>query len=184
MLKKIGKFFKNLERIFLDFKGRVKENPKVLVQLIRNVTFFAIIFILAFVGIYFILQVDLLVDEMMWKVYFIASDENANQGTVVGLSKSLCLFIAIILTFGSAIVSGFSEFRKDKPKLVFILKGLSLILVISFIIFVYGFETIYLLETAHKKIAVAKTVSLVFGYIGIGTIIINIVSNAYLGIEE
>lgn len=157
---------------------------KKIIEKVRIVSFAAVILIMALAGVYFILQIDSLLDSNMWQAYALLKDSDAPQGEVVGKSKALGLMIAILLAFGSAAAGGFSELRKDKPILVYCLKGLSLVLAIGFVIFVHGFDAAYLVERAAKIIATAKVVSLVFGYIGIGTIIINIASNAYLGVEE
>ena len=157
---------------------------KKIIGKVRNISFIAAIFVIAIVGVYFILQVDSLLTSNMWQAHALLKDTNADQGLVVSKSKALGLMIAILLAFGSAVAVGLSEIRKDKPILVYCLKGLSLALAIGFVIFVHNFEANYLLERAIEVIATSKIVSLIFGYIGIGVIAINIASNAYLGIEE
>ena len=157
---------------------------KKIIEKVRNITFAAIIFIMAIVGVYFILQVDSLLDSNMWQAYSLLKLEDVSQLEVVGKSKALCLTIAITLALGSACLSAFSESKKEKLVLVYCLKGLSLALAIGFVVYVHGFESTYLVARAAEVISTSKIVTLVFGYIGISTIIINIASNAYLGIEE
>ena len=157
---------------------------KKIIGKIRNISFIAIIFIMAFVGVYFILQVDSLVDSRSWLVYDLLTDPDASQLEVVGKSKALGLMIVILLAFGSACAAAFSETRKDLPILVYCLKGLAIVLAVGLILFISGFETIYLVERSYILISTTKIVALVFTYIGIGTILINIASNAYLVIEE
>lgn len=157
---------------------------KKVIGKIRSISFIAIIFIMAFVGIYFILQVDSLIESRAWLVYDLLKDPDASQVEAVGKSKALCLMIVILLSFGSACASAFSEQRKDLPILVYCLKGLAIVLAVVLIVFVSGFETTYLAERVHSLVSTTKVVSLAFTYIGIGTIVINIASNAYLGIEE
>ena len=157
---------------------------KKIIGKIRNISFAAVILIMAVVGIYFILQVDSLVDSRSWLAYELLKDTNANQGEVVGKSKALGLMIAILLSFGSACVAAFSEAKKEKPVLVYCLKGLAIALAIGFAVFVSNFDTAYLVERSYKLISTTKIVSSILAYIGVGTIVINIASNAYLGIEE
>lgn len=157
---------------------------KKIIGKVRSISFAAVVFIMALVGVYFILQVDSLLDSNMWQAYALLKDTDVSQVDVVGKSKALGLMIAIILAFGSAAATGFSELRKDKPILVYCLKGLSLVLAVGFVVFVHNFEATYLVARAYPVIATSKVVSLIFGYIGIGTIVINIASNAYLGVEE
>ena len=184
MLEKIKNFFKMLKDKFSAFIQWAKENPRDFIKLVSRVSFAAIIFIISIVGVYFILEVDSTLKANMWQVYRLLKDTKTPQALVIGKSKSLCLMIAIILAFGCAATSAFSETRKDKPVLVYFLKALALVLAIGFVVFVHMFDGIYLTTRAAKIIAEAKTTTLVFGYLCIVTIIINIASNAYLGIEE
>ncbi len=157
---------------------------KKIVRKVRNISFVAIVLIMAIAGVYFILQVDSLLDSKMWQAYALLKNSDAPQGEVVGKSKALGLMIAILLAFGSACASAFSELRKDKPILVYCLKGLALVLAVGFVIFVSGFEANYLVARAATIIATSRVVTIVLASIGIGAIAINIASNAYLGIEE
>ena len=184
MLEKIKNFFKSLKDKFSAFVQWAKENPKDFIKLVARVSYVAIIFIISIVGVYFILEVDSTLKASMWQVNKLLKDETASQALVVSKSKSLCLMIAIVLAFGCAAASAFSEIRKDKPILVYLLKALVLVLAICFVVFVHTFDSVYLVEKAIPLISSAKILTLVFGYIGIGTIIINIASNAYVGIEE
>ena len=140
---------------------------KKVIGKIRSISFIAIIFIMAFVGIYFISRIDSLIESRAWLVYDLLKDPDASQVEAVGKSKALCLMIVILLSFGSAC-----------------LKGLAIVLAVVLIVFISGFETTYLAERVHSLVSTTKVVSLAFTYIGIGTIVINIASNAYLGIEE
>ncbi len=157
---------------------------KKVIGKIRNISFIAIILIMAFVGVYFILQVDSLVESRAWLVYDLLKDPDASQIEAVGKSKALGLMIVILLSFGSACASAFSEQRKDLPILVYCLKGLAIVLAVGLIMFVSGFEKTYLAERAYDLISTAKTVSVILAGLGIGSIVINIASNVYLGIEE
>ena len=202
--KKIGKsiadFFVNLWNGICnkvkDAKAAIKENPRVILEKTRTITFALIIFVMAFAGIYFILKADLELKSRMWKVTSEIKKLSAvnketgerlydvNQGTILGLSKSLCLMIAIVLSFGSAIISAFSEIKKSNKALVYTLKGISLVLAVGFVVFVVKFDTIYLTTAGIKEFVGFKPLAIILGSLGAGLIATNIVSNAVLGIEE
>ena len=57
---------------------------KKVIGKIRSISFIAIIFIMAFVGIYFILQVDSLIESRAWLVYDLLKDPDASQVEAVG----------------------------------------------------------------------------------------------------
>ena len=50
-------------------------------------------------------------------------------------NKAVWLLVSVLLSFGSSIVCFFSETVKDKPKLVYLLKGIALALAIGFIVY-------------------------------------------------
>lgn len=202
--KKIGKsiadFFVNLWNVICnkvkDAKAAIKENPRVILEKTRTITFALIIFVMAFAGIYFILQADQQLKKEMWKVYREIKNMNVvdketgekvyevSQAVILGQSKALCLIIAILLSFGSSIVSAFSETKKENKILVYALKGIALVLAIGFIIFVAKFDTTYLTAKGIKTFEEFKVLAIILGSLGAGLIATNIVSNAVLGIEE
>lgn len=198
--KKIKDFFVNLWKTLCTklnkAKEEIKKNPKVILEKTRTVAFVLIIFVMAIAGIYFILKADQELQSRMWKVTSEIKKLNvkdketgelvnqANQAIIIGQSKSLCLMIAIILSFGSAIVSAFSEMKKSNKVLVYILKGIALVLAVGFVVFVTKFDAWYLTKAGIKTFADFKPLALVIGYAGVGLIVLNIVSNAVLGIEE
>ena len=150
----------------------------------------AVIFIMAIVGIYFMLSIDLSLEIDHW---FVSTLDKDQQLLSMEKSKSLCLMIGIVLTFGSAALSAVSEIRKDKPWLVYLLKGLAVAAAVLFIVFVANFEKNYLVDTFFTdltwvkyvgKVVTIKTLSTVFASLGIATIVVNAVSNVLLGIEE
>ena len=170
---------------------RTGQTKKVL-EIIRNVSFIAIIFVMAFVGIYFILGVDLALDYDHWIMQEL-NENKADQFLAVSKSKSLCLMIAVLLTFGSATLCGVSEMRKDKLWLVYSLKTLAIVLAVVFILFVGSFEANYLVTTFFtdpteamyvQEVATIKTISIILTWLGMAGIATNIVSNVLLGIEE
>lgn len=165
---------------------------KKYLELVRKISFIAVIFVMAFVGVYFILGVDLALDYDHWIMNELNKNK-ADQFLAVSKSKSLCLMIAILLTFGSAVLSGLSEIRKDKIWLVYLMKTSAIVLAVLFILFVGFFEGNYLVETFFtdktwveyvNKISFIKTLSIVLASIGIAGIATNVVSNVLLGIEE
>ena len=92
--------------------------------------------------------------------------------------------VAILLSFGSAIVSAFSETKKSNKVLVYCLKAISLVLAVGFVVYMFKFDTEFLTNRGIKTFAEFKTMSIVLGFAGIAAIITNITSNAILGIEE
>ena len=202
--KKIGNsiadFFTNLWKNVCaklqSARKAIKKDPKVILEKTRTVAFVLIIFVMAIAGIYFILKADQELKSRMWKVTKEIKKLNvkdketgelvnqANQAIILGQSKSLSLMIAIILAFGSSIVSAFSEMKKSNKVLVYILKAIALVLAVGFVVFVMKFDTWYLTNEGIKVFADYKPLALVIGYLGIGLIVVNIVSNAILGIEE
>ena len=178
----IKRFFENCRT------GQIK---KVL-EIIRNVSFIAVIIIMAFVGIYFILGVDLALDYDQWIMHELNKDK-ADQFLAVSKSKSLCLMIAILLTFGSATLFAVSESNKSKLWLLYLLKVSAIALAVVFMVFTGLFESNYLVETFFTdktwveyvdKLAFIKALSIVISSLGIAGIVTNIVSNVLLGIEE
>ena len=163
---------------------------KKVLEMVRNISFMAVIFIMAIVGVYFMISIDLSLEIDHW---FVSTLDKSQQLLSMEKAKSLCLMIAIILTFGSAALSAVSEYRKDKVWLVYLLKGLSVVAAILFIIFVANFEKNYLVDTFFTdltwvsyvgKVAAIKTLSIVGASLGILTVVVNAVSNVLLGIEE
>ena len=142
--EKIADFFK---RKFNEAKTAIKEDPKIILEKVRTISFTLIIFVMAIAGIYFILKADQEVTSKMWQVTseikkIGEKDAEGNavkvsQAILIGKSKSLALMIAIILSFGSAIVSAFSETKKSNKVLVYILKAIALVLAVGFVIFIF-----------------------------------------------
>lgn len=122
----------------------------------------------------------------------------------LGLKNSAgWLLFSVLLSFGSSIVCFFSETVKDKPILVYVLKGIGLALAIGFIVYLYLFfqsEICTAIKESHKfgmyignkKVEISRldiknftqTISLVIGYLGLAVQSLNIGLNAYLGIKE
>lgn len=188
LTEKIKHLVDKITEAFKTPKGRKK-----ILEAIRNISFIAIILVMGFVGIYFLTGVDLSLQSKHWLALKM-DIETTPQLEVVSKSKSLCLFISILLTFGSAIVAGFSEIRKDKPVLVYILKGVSVVLIALFLVYIGTFEANFLIPEfvnrapiyaeAAGKIDAVKTISTILSCVGLGLLAINITTNAILGIEE
>lgn len=168
---------------------RSGQTKKVL-EMVRNISFMAIIFIMAIVGIYFMISIDLSLEIDHW---FVSTLDKDQQLLAMEKSKSLCLMIAIILTFGSAALSAVSEVRKDKLWLVYLLKALAIVAAVVFIVFVSNFEKNYLVDTFFTtltwvkyvdKVETIKTLSIIISSLGIAGVVVNIASNVLLGIEE
>lgn len=189
--KKLAEFFK---RKFEEAKTAIKEDPKIILKKIRTISFILIIFVMAIAGVYFILKADLELDKKFWLVTSESKkigqkDSNGNpvpvsQAILIGKSISFAMMLAIILSFGSAIVSAFSETKKSNKVLVYILKAIALVLAVGFVIFMFSFDTTFLTSRGIKLFAEFKSMSIVLGFIGIALIATNITSNAILGIEE
>ena len=64
-------------------------------------------------------------------------------------NKATWLMISVLLSFGSSIAFFFSETRRDKPILVFFLKGVGLLLAVGFLIYLFKFEQSIILSTAE-----------------------------------
>lgn len=170
---------------------RTGQTKKVL-EVIRNVSFLAVILVMAIAGIYFIFGVDLALDYDHWLMQKLNEDK-ADQFLAVSRSKSLCLMIAILLAFGSSVLMGISENWKEKKWLVYLLKALAIVPAVVFIVFISSFESTYLVETFFtdktwvsyvNEVAFIKMLSNVFIYVGLAGVAINMVSNVLLGIEE
>ena len=168
---------------------RSGQTQKVL-AMVRNISFMAVIFIMAIVGIYFMISIDLSLEIDQW---FVSTLDKDQQLLSMEKSKSLCLMVAILLTFGSAALSASSEARKDQLWLVYLLKGLAVLSAVIFIVFVCNFETNYLVDTFTtdktwvsyvEKLQSIKALSIVFTSLGITGILVNIASNVLLGVEE
>ena len=168
---------------------RSGQTQKVL-AMVRNISFMAVIFIMAIVGVYFMISIDLSLEIDQW---FVSTLDKDQQLLSMEKSKSLCLMIAVLLTFGSAALSAASEVRKDKLWLVYLMKGLAIACAIVFIIFVCNFETNYLVDTFFTdktwvsyvtKLNSIKTISIIFTCLGMTGILANIASNVLLGVEE
>ena len=163
---------------------------KKVLEMVRNISFMAVIFIMAIVGVYFMISIDLSLEIDHW---FVSTLDKSQQLLSMEKAKSLCLMIAIILTFGSAALSAVSEIRKDKLWLVYSLKALAVVAAVLFIIFVANFEKNYLVDTFFTtltwvkyvdKVETIKTLSIVLTSLGIAGVVTNAVSNVLLGIEE
>lgn len=168
---------------------RSGQTKKVL-EMVRNISFMAIIFIMAIAGVYFMISIDLSLEIDHW---FVSTLDKEQQLLSMEKSKSLCLMIGIVLTFGSAALSAVSEIRKDKLWLVYSLKALAIVAAVLFIIFVANFEKNYLVDTFFTtltwvkyvdKVETIKTLSIVLTSLGIAGVVTNAVSNVLLGIEE
>lgn len=192
----IGNFFsKTIPAKFKAAIEAIKKDPKIIVEKTRTITFALIILVMAFAGIMFILRADQELTSKMWKVTEeikkigetdreTGEPVKVSQGVLIGQSKSLALMIAIILSFGAAVLSVFSEHNKSNKPLVFILKGIALVLVAGFIFFVMKFDGWYLTARGIKTFAEFKTMPIIIGGVGAGLIVINIVTNVWLGIED
>ena len=118
-------------------------------------------------------------------------------------NKAVWLLVSVLLSFGSSIVCFFSETVKDKPKLVYLLKGIALALAIGFIVYLYLFfqsEICTTIKASHKfamyvgskRVEISRldiknltqVISFVLGYAGVAIQAANIGLNAYLGIKE
>ena len=189
--RKLAEFFK---RKLEEAKVAIKDDPKVILQKVRIISFIAIVVIMAIAGIYFILKADLELSSKYWQVTAEINkvgtkDKNGNpiivsQAVLLGKSKSLGLMIAVFLSFGSAIVSAFSETKKSNLVLVYALKTIALVLAIGFLVFMYKFDVEFLTSRGVKLFAEFKSMAIFLGYVGIALIVTNITSNAILGIEE
>lgn len=189
--RKIVEFFK---RKFEEAKTAVKENPRIILEKVRIISFALIIIMMAVAGIYFILKADQELTSKMWQVTeeikkMGEKDKNGNpvpinQAVLIGKSKSFGLMIAILLSFGSAIVSAFSETKRSNKVLVYVLKTIALALAVGFVVYMVSFDMTFLTSRGIKLFAEFKTMSIILGCIGIGLIATNITSNAILGIEE
>jgi hypothetical protein len=189
--RKTLEFFK---RKFNEAKTAIQNDPKIILEKVRIISFISIIFIMSIAGIYFILKADQELTSKMWQVtdeIKKMGDKDANgnpipisQAVLIGKSKSFGLMIAIILAFSSAIVSAFSESKKSNLILVYSLKAIALILAVGFVVFMFKFDTEFLTARGIKMFAEFKTTSIVLGFIGVAALATNIASNAILGIEE
>lgn len=189
--RKIVEFFK---RKFEEAKIAVKENPRIILEKVRIISFALIIIMMAVAGIYFILKADQELTSKMWQVTeeikkMGEKDKDGNpvpinQAVLIGKSKSFGLMIAILLSFGSAIVSAFSETKRSNKVLVYVLKTIALALAVGFVVYMVSFDTTFLTSRGIKLFAEFKTMSIILGCIGAGLIATNITSNAILGIEE
>ena len=189
--RKTLEFFK---RKFEEAKTAIKNDPKIILEKARVISFVVIIFIMAIAGIYFILKADLELTSKMWQVTeeikkIGEKDANGNpkpvsQAILIGKSTSFGMMVAILLSFGSAIVSAFSETKKSNKVLVYCLKAISLVLAVGFVVYMFKFDTEFLTNRGVKIFAEFKTMSIVLGFAGVAAIITNITSNAILGIEE
>ena len=115
------------------------------------------------------------------------------------------LMISALIGFGAGITGLLSEIKKENKVLIYSLKGVSLLLSIGFIVFLYKFmsSTIYTSITPQAVFGMFRTkdgyrisfqvlnavkVSMVLTFIctysGIAAQVFNITSNAILGIEE
>ena len=115
------------------------------------------------------------------------------------------LMISALIGFGASVVGLLSEIKKENKILVYSLKGVSLVLSIGFIVFLYKFmsSTIYTSIAPEAifgmfknkngyriqfHVLYATNVSLVITfictYLSIAAQVFNITSNAILGIEE
>jgi hypothetical protein len=184
--KKCSEFAKLVVKRITDFVKEVKKDPKVALVLLRNLTLLAGVLLVAFVGVYFILQTDLALKNSNWQVYKMLKKEDANQLEVVSKGKSFALTISILLSFGGAVLLGLSETLRHKPVVVYIMKGLALVLCVLFIIYISGFDTNYLTK-AGIKVFVKEAIelkTLILAYIGAAVVAINIACNAILGVKE
>ena len=121
-------------------------------------------------------------------IYVFASD-------LFATNNSIWLFCGSLFGFGAGILALLSEVKKENKILTFSLKGVSLALMIGFVVFLTFFEKspiVTSLDETDKYLNIeclkALKVSLVFtyvlSYLGIAAQAFNITSNAILGIEE
>ena len=177
-----------------EAKAAIKNDPKIILEKIRIISFILIIVVTAISGIYFILQADLELTSKMWQVTaeinkIGTNDADGNpvivsQAILIGKSKALALMVAVLLSFGAAIVSAFSETKKSNLILVYSLKAIALLLMVGFVIFVSNFDIEFLTSKGIKTFADFKSMTIILAYLSLTTIVINIASNAILGIKE
>lgn len=188
--KSVGKKCSDLAKLVvkktIDFVNAVKKDPKVVLVLLRNITLIAGVLLVAYVGVYFILQTDLELKNSNWLVYKMLKKKDANQLEVISKGKSFALTIVALLSFGGATLLGFSETQRHKPVVLYIMKGLALVLCVLFVVYISGFDTNYLTK-AGVKVFVKKGIeakTLVYAYVGSAILAINIACNAILGVKE
>ena len=125
-------------------------------------------------------------------------------------NNSIWLLCGSLLGFGAGIIGLVSEINKENKALTFSLKGVSLVLMIGFVVFLTFFEkspvVTSLDETKKfysliiknlfnkpndyqgfeclKAIKASMVVTYIFAYLGLSIQAINITSNALIGIEE
>ena len=159
------------------------------IKLIKNISFHLSYAIIAFTGIVFVFVVDIC----------LSSKKVATIGWLFG---------AILFTLGIVITAIVSGTQKEKPKVFYALKGVSLLLLILFIVFIYkfkvselctsfkggdkwqllvGFENGKPIRKAIKKVDIRDFIikfSLVLSYISVVISGTNIAVNAITGIED
>ena len=159
------------------------------IKLIKNISFHLSYAIIAFTGIAFVFIVDIC----------LSSKKFATIGWLFG---------AILFTLGIVVSAIVSETQKEKPKLFYLLKGVSFILLVLFIVFLYrfkvselclsfkggdkwqmlvGFENGKPIRKPFKKIDIRDFVikfSLILSYVSLVVSGTNLTINAMTGIEE
>ena len=104
------------------------------------------------------------------------------------------LFFLVLFSMGSAIASALIEGSKGKKKLFFIIKGLSVLLAIGFVIFMFVFKgsSVYTgaidkaikASNSIKPIVATWTITLVFGFLGLLGVGANFTLDLIFGVEE
>lgn len=136
--------------------------------LAKNISFYIGALAMFFVGVFYMLMSDL--------TFYNTSDR---------------LIISVLLSFGSAILFFLSASFNEKPKIMYLFKGLALAMAVGFIIYVHLFQTSsYYLEVLEKfkkagikqakKLAASQAtmvITLIFGYLsfvaqGVNTILV------------
>lgn len=166
---------------------------------IRLFSLLAAVIIIAAAGIWFFIKVDKNFEKSTWivleevkklsnKTDNGALVEPVSQGILIGKSKAFGLLMAIIFTFGSAIVLVLGEGKRHKPVLYYVLKTISLLLVVGFIVYVGMFDSMFFKVKGIQLYAEYNPMMAALGYIGLAALMINIVANlvnhTILGFEE
>ena len=165
---------------------------------IRLVSLLTAIGFIVIAGIYFFIKVDKNFDKSSWIVIDEVSKldnqkngkllESVSQSILIFKSKSFGLLAAIFFTFGSAIGLVLAEKNKHKPVTYYIIKAISLLLVVGYIVYVGLFDGMYLKVKGIPTYREYETVMLLLGYLGLAAVVVNtttdLVHHTILGFEE
>ena len=121
-------------------------------------------------------------------IYIFATD-------LFATNTSFWLLGGALLGFGAGISSLLSEVKKEKTVLVYLLKGISLALMIGFVLYLSAFEKSNVVTSLDvtdkfkeieciKAINVSMIITYVLSYIGIAIQVFNVSANVILGVEK